>query len=136
MNVNFSIVCVKRSCPEVRRPLVTQRAPTITSNATWPSTIDTGPFDYVDEDGASVIALRRRKRTIDYHGVQPTKIQLAHLISDLTWSMDQPLATHRSESTSDSNLVHYEIRQIQQQFTIESPLTQNMHKHKTAYGSK
>jgi hypothetical protein len=45
--------------------------------------------------------------------------------------MDQPSSTNLFE---DNNSGHYEIRQVQQQFTIEVPLTQPVHKHKTAYG--
>jgi hypothetical protein len=95
------------------------------------STTDSPPFDYIDEDGGSVIALRRRKRT-DLDDEQ-TKKKLARLISDLTWSLDQPSSTNLLE---DKNPVHYEIRQVQQQLTIEVPLPQPAHKDKVAYGKE
>lgn len=97
------------------------------------STTDSAPFDYVDEDGASVIALRRRKR--EENEDEKTKKKLARLISDLTWSMDQPSSTNLFENHNPSNS-HYEVRQIQQQFTIEAPLSPPAHKQKTAYGTK
>lgn len=49
--------------------------------------------------------------------------------------MDQAPSTNPFEKNNPSN-GHYEIRQIQQQFTIETPLTQPAHRQKTAYGNK
>ena len=126
----------QRLCPEIRRAPVSQRVPTTLVNASLPSTVDSGPFDYVDEEAASVIALRRRKRRADEHeDDQQAKQKLARLISDLTWSMDQPSSINHAEPISEVSVGHYEVRQIQQQFTIEAPLPQPVHKHKTAYGS-
>ena len=126
----------QRLCPEIRRAPVSQRVPTTLVNASLPSTVDSGPFDYVDEEGASVIALRRRKRRADEHDDdRQAKQKLARLISDLTWSMDQPSSINHAEPMPEVNVGHYEVRQIQQQFTIETPLPQPVHKHKTAYGS-
>jgi hypothetical protein len=62
---------------------------------------------------------------------EQTKKKLARLISDLTWSMDQSSSTNQFE---DDNPNYYEIRQVQQQFTIETQLSQPVQKHKTAYG--
>ncbi len=48
--------------------------------------------------------------------------------------MDQP-----SSSTNlfeDNNPHHYEIRQVQQQLTIETPSSQPAHKHNTVYGEE
>lgn len=47
--------------------------------------------------------------------------KLSRLITDLTKSYD-------------SNNDHFEIRQVQQQFSIEAPLPQTANKHKTPYG--
>lgn len=63
---------------------------------------------------------------IDEH---QTKKKLARLISDLTSSIDQRQADKDLDPVD-----HYEIRQVQQQFTIEVPITQSTPKHKTAYG--
>ncbi len=102
------------------------------NNSSLTSTTDSAPFDYVDDDGASIIALRRRKRmNIDE---EKTKKKLARLISDLTWSMDEPSSANLLEDDNPS-AGHYEIRQVQQQFTIEVPLSEPVHKHKTAYGN-
>ena len=81
------------------------------NNSSLTSTTDSAPFDYVDDDGASVIALRRRKRTDTDE--EKTKKKLARLISDLTWSMDQPSSNNLVEEDNPSG--HFEIRQIQQQ---------------------
>ena len=97
-------------------------------NSSLLTTTDSPPFDYVDEDGASVIALRRRRKRDDNEDEQQTKNKLARLISDLTWSMDQP------SLINENNPDYYEIRQVQQQLTIEVPLPQPTNKHKTAYG--
>lgn len=129
---------LQRLCPEIRRaPPIAQRVPTGFANASVPSTsADSGPFDYVDEEGASVIALKRRKRRADEHeDDQQAKQKLARLISDLTWSMDQPTSVNHAEPVVEVNVGHYEVRQVQQQFTIETPLPQPVHKHKTAYGN-
>jgi hypothetical protein len=45
--------------------------------------------------------------------------------------MDQSSSTNLFEDNTPS---HYEIRQVQQQFTIETPLPQPVNKHKTVYG--
>ena len=95
------------------------------------STTDSAPFDYVDEDGASVIALRRRKR--EDVVLEHTKNKLARLIPDLTSSLDQPLSSsdHLFEENHPNQ---YEIRQIQQQIMIEMPVTQPVSKQKPSYG--
>lgn len=93
------------------------------------STADYAPFDYVDEDGASVIALRRKRD--DSSGEEHTKRKLARLLSDLTWSMNQPSSNNLID---DSSSDHYEIRQVQQQINIEVPLSQPSQKPKPHYG--
>ena len=103
--------------------------------------VDSDPFDYVDEDGASVIALRRRRRRRrrrrdTRHEDQQTKKKLARLISDLAWSMDQPSSDSPLESDDEPSSELYEVRQVQQQFTIEIPLSQPVHRHKSAYGKR
>jgi hypothetical protein len=115
-------------CSETRRSPLLQRGQTNASSLS--ATTDSAPFDYIDEEGASVIALRRRKRDDDSDDEQ-TKNRLARLISDLTWSMDEPSSTNL---VNENNPDHVEIRQVQQQLTIEMPLPQPAHKHKTAYG--
>jgi hypothetical protein len=45
--------------------------------------------------------------------------------------MDQSSSTNLFE---DNNPNYYEIRQVQQQFTIELPLSQPANKHKISYG--
>ncbi len=123
---------IQRLCPETRRVSSFHRGQTNIFNSSLPSTTDSAPFDYIDEDGGSVIALRRRKR--DDNDEEKTKHKLARLISDLTWSMDQSLSTNLFQNNNPSS--YYEIRQVQQQFTIETPLSQPAHKHKTAYGKQ
>ncbi|CAF1332092.1 unnamed protein product [Adineta steineri] len=113
--------CQERLCPETRRS-------SNILNSSLTSSTDSAPFDYIDEDGESVIALRRRKRTDSDE--EQTKNKLARLLSDLTWSMDQPSSTNQLE---DNNPTQYEVRQIQQQFTIEVPRSQSTHKHKAIY---
>lgn len=49
--------------------------------------------------------------------------------------MDQSPSTNLLENHNPSNN-HYEVRQIQQQFTIEAPLSQPAYKQKTAYGNR
>ena len=49
--------------------------------------------------------------------------------------MDQPTSINHAEPVVEVNVGHYEVRQVQQQFTIETPLPQPVHKHKTAYGN-
>ena len=93
------------------------------------STTDSAPFDYIDEEGASIIALRRRKRN-NIDEVQAKK-KLARLISDLTWPMDRPSSSNLYDDISS---YQYEVRQVQRQFIIEQPLTRSAQKHRTPYG--
>ena len=60
-----------------------------------------------------IVAIRRRN--------DDENRKYARLIADLTRSFD---------TTND----HYEIRQVQQQFSIELPLPQPTSKHKLPYG--
>ncbi|CAF3117493.1 unnamed protein product [Rotaria sp. Silwood2] len=120
--------CQERLCPEIRRSSTLHRGSMNIMNSSLTSTTDYAPFDYVDEDGASVIALRRRKR--DDIDEEQTKKKLARLLSDLTWSIDQSPSTNLFD---DNNPGYYEIRQVQQQFTIELPLPQPAQKSKTNY---
>lgn len=126
---------MQRLCPEIRRAPVPHRGPNNIVNSSTSAMVDSGPFDYVDEDAASVIALRRRRNADEQNNEQQAKQKLARLISDLTWSMDQPLSINHAEPVPENNLGHYEVRQVQQQFTIEIPLAQPVHKQKTAYGN-
>jgi uncharacterized protein (DUF2461 family) len=65
-----------------------------------------------------VLALKRRQINENDDDQQR---QISRLITDLTKSFD---------SIND----HYEIRQVQQQFSIEIPLPQPTQKHKGPYG--
>ncbi|CAF1682284.1 unnamed protein product, partial [Adineta ricciae] len=107
--------CLERLCPESRRPS--------TQKFQNSSSINSAPFDYVDEDSASVVALKRRqvRRNMNSNdGNDDQQNKLSRLITDLTKSYD-------------SNYNHFEIRQLQQQFSIEAPLPQTANKHKTPY---
>ncbi|CAF3288000.1 unnamed protein product [Rotaria socialis] len=101
--------CQERLCPDIRRPSSNRANNTVS--------IDSTSFDYVDEDSASVLALKRRQ-TNNYDEEQQQKF--TKLITDLSKSFE-----------SANN--YYEIRQLQQQFTIEMPLAQPAHKRKLAY---
>ncbi|UJR16143.1 hypothetical protein I4U23_003054 [Adineta vaga] len=106
--------CLERLCPESRRSLQKM------NNA---SSINSAPFDYVDEDSASVVALKRRQVRRNMNNDNDNDDQqnkISRLITDLTKSYD-------------SNNDHFEIRQVQQQFSIETPLPQPANKHKTPY---
>lgn len=118
--------CQERLCPETRRPSLVNRS---AMNPSIITTTDSAPFDYVDEGGASVIALRRRKREL--LDDDQTKKKLARILSDLTSSMDQISASSSNDLIEDNNPNHYEIRQVQQQIKIEIPLTQSASKHKS-----
>ena len=83
-----------------------------------------------------MIALRRRRRRDNRHEDQQTKKKLARLISDLAWSIDQPSSDSPSESDDEPSSEQYEVRQVQQQFTIEIPLSQPVQRHKSAYGKR
>jgi hypothetical protein len=100
---------VQRLCPELRRSA---------SHRMNNSSIESTPVDYMDEDSATFIALKRRQSNEDDEEQQR---KISKLITDLTKSLD---------SISDQ----YDIRQVQQQFTIELPLPQPTHKHKLPYG--
>ena len=80
------------------------------------SSVNTVPFDYVDEDNVNVVALKRRRRNIN----DEQQRTISRLIKDL------------SRSVNDN----YEIRQIQQQFSIEVPLAQATNKRKLPYGKQ
>ncbi|CAF0761680.1 unnamed protein product [Rotaria sordida] len=121
--------CQERLCPEIRRSSTLNRNSMNIINSSLTSTTDYAPFDYVDEDGASVIALRRRKR--DDIDEEQAKQKLARLLSDLTWSIDQSSTNNLFDENNNSG--YYEIRQVQQQFTIELPLPQPAQKSKTTY---
>ncbi|CAF0842607.1 unnamed protein product [Rotaria sp. Silwood1] len=101
--------CQERLCPEIRRSL--------SHRLNNSSSIDSAPFDYVDEDSASVVALKRRQA---FENDDEQQRKVSRLMTDLTRSFE-------------SNNDHYEIRQIQQQFTIEMPLAQSAHKRKLPY---
>ncbi|CAF4479095.1 unnamed protein product [Rotaria socialis] len=122
--------CQERLCPEIRRSPTLHRGQTSIFNLSLTSTVDYAPFDYVDEDGASVIALRRRRKRDDSDGEQ-TKRNLARLLSDLSWSMDHTSSNKLVDESNSGG--HYEIRQVQQQIIIELPLPQPAEKIKIAY---
>ncbi|UJR30540.1 hypothetical protein I4U23_018070 [Adineta vaga] len=124
--------CQERLCPETRRSSTLHRTESNTKNSSSILTTDSAPFDYIDEDGGSIIALRRRKRS-DFKEEQ-TKKKLAQLLSDLSLSLDQPPSpSSSSDPVEETNPTHYEIRQIQQQFSIETPLSEPIQKHKGVY---
>ena len=79
------------------------------------SSTHTVPFDYIDDDSANVVALKRRRNINDEQ--QRT---ISSLIKDLTRSVND----------------NYEIRQIQQQFIVEVPLAQATNKRKLPYGKQ
>ncbi|CAF1091615.1 unnamed protein product [Adineta ricciae] len=124
--------CQERLCPETRRTSALHRPSLHARNSSMILPSDSAPFDYIDEDGASVIALRRRRRRRSSFDEEQTKKKLEKLISDLAWSMDQP-SSSQTDHIDAKNPVHYEILQIQQQFTIETPLPQPAHKYRGAY---
>lgn len=72
-------------------------------------------FSSFDENDGStnIVAIRRRN--------EDEQRKYSRLVADLSRSFD---------SSND----HYEIRQIQQQFSIELPLPQPINKHKLPYG--
>jgi hypothetical protein len=72
-------------------------------------------FSSFDENdvSASIVAIKRRN--------EDEQRRFTRLLTDLSRSFD---------SSND----HYEIRQVQQQFSIELPLPQAINKHKLPYG--
>lgn len=75
----------------------------------------------MDDDNTHVIALnRRRRRQVDGMDDEEQN-KLSKLINDISKSYDF------------SN-EHFEIRQIQQQFSIEAPLAQPNNKRKPGFG--
>ena len=108
-------------CPDVQQPFPHRGA-----NG---SSVDT--VDYADDDSASVLALRRRRgRRQDTPEEEEEKI--SRLINEITRSIDQiPSSSSNFIDVMDD---HYEVRQVQQQFTIEVALPQPAHKHKVPYG--
>ncbi|CAF1083716.1 unnamed protein product [Adineta steineri] len=100
--------CVERLCPVAGR----------TSSQRLNSS-SIAPFDYVDEDNARIVSLKQR-RQLSGDDDDDQQRKFTRLITDLTNSFD----TVRN---------HYEIRQIQQQFSIEIPLPQPTNKRNGAY---
>lgn len=108
------MISFQRLCPEIRRS-VPQRG----NNASSLSS-ESPQLDFADEDGIDGFALKRRQ-TFD-HGDEPQK-KFTRLLNDLTRSLESP----------NNN---YEIRQIQQQITIETPLAPSVNTRKLAYGKQ
>lgn len=75
-------------------------------------------FSAVDENEEDMSSLVMKRRIDDEQ-----QRKFARLLTDLSRSLDP----YRD---------HYEIRQIQQQFSIESPLPQPTNKHQLPYGKK
>jgi hypothetical protein len=74
-------------------------------------------LDSIEDDSNSIAGLKRRRND------EEQQRKFTRLLTDLSRSFD---------SMND----YYEIRQIQQQFSIELPLPQPPNRHKLPYGKK
>ncbi len=79
--------------------------------------MNSSSFDDIVDDTTNIIALKQRRNDDEQQR------RFTRLITDLSRSFD-------------SNNDYYEIRQIQQQFSIESPLPQPTNKQKLPHGKK